>query len=56
MTTRPNLISKTYKIREDTAEKITQIAHSLDVSEAVVVRRILAEYFDTNTTVGLTAK
>jgi len=39
------LVIKTYKIREDISLQIEQIASELDISQAAVVRYILAEYF-----------
>jgi response regulator of citrate/malate metabolism len=46
MTTTTNpLIIKTYKIREDTAAQIDELAQKMDVSQAAVVRYILSDYF-----------
>lgn len=44
-TTKAEYVSKTFKIREDVVQNIKEVAQTLDVSEATVVRYILAEYF-----------
>lgn len=53
MSVENNLVIKTYKVREDTALKIEEVAKELDVSQAAVVRYILNEYFDKPKTYGM---
>lgn len=42
--TRPLMISKTFRLREDIVKQLSEEAQRLETSEATVVRQALAQY------------